>query len=92
MRGRRFSEDLRWVIIRADHHGLDPTATAALTGVSERQVRRIRDCYHLTGDVRTVHDQWGAETRGRNPKLTMEHQRVRWPSSTCCGRFLIACI
>ena len=39
MRGRRFAEDLRWAVVRADYHGLSLTATSALTGVSERQVR-----------------------------------------------------
>jgi len=57
MRGRRFSEDLRWAIVRAGYHGLNLSTTAALTGVSERQIRHIRDCYNRTGDVRTVHDQ-----------------------------------
>lgn len=77
MRGRKFSEDLRWAVVRAKYHGLDSVATSALTGVSERQVRRIHDCYDRTGDVRTVHDQWGTETRGHNSKLTMDHRHVR---------------
>ena len=77
MHGRRFSEDIRWSVIRAQHHGLDHKRTLALTGVSERQVRRIQDCYNQTGDVRTEHDQWGIETRGRIYKLTVEHRQVR---------------
>ena len=77
MRGRRFSEDLRWAVIRAKHQGLDLATTSALTGISERQVQRIRACYSWTGDVRTVHNQWETETRGRNAVLTMEHRVVR---------------
>ena len=77
MRGLRFSEDLRWAIVRSEYHGLNTTELSALTGVSERQIRRIRECYHQTGDVRTVHDQWGTETRGRNSIVTIEHRHVR---------------
>jgi hypothetical protein len=78
MRGRQFSEDLRWVIVRAKYHGLDATEISALTGISERQIRRIRGCYDHTGDVRTVHAQWGTETRGRDNMITMDHRRVRY--------------
>jgi hypothetical protein len=77
MRGRQFSEDLRWTVICAGHRRLDLATTSALTGISGWQVRRIRMCYGWTGDVRTVHDQQGAETRGRNVALTMEHRTVR---------------
>lgn len=90
MRGQRFSEDLRWAVVRAGYHGLNLTTMSALTGISERQIRRIRDCYSQTGDVRTVHDQWGTETRGRNTKLTMEHRHVRQPYSACCKDLLTA--
>ena len=76
MRGRRFSEDLRWAVIRAQYHELDPIAVSALTGVSECQVRRIHNCFKQTGDVRTAHDQWGEETWGRNAALTIEHRQV----------------
>jgi len=58
MHGRKFTEDLRWAAVRAQHYGLNPIATSALTGVSERQIQRIRDCYTQTGDVRMMHDQW----------------------------------
>ena len=92
MCGRRFSEDLRWAVIRAKYHGLDTTATAALTGVSERQVQRICDGYSQTGDVRTMHDQWGTETRGRNPMLTIEHQHMRLSCPTHREKPLIACV
>lgn len=77
MRGRQFSEDLRWAVVRAEYHGLDATETSALTGISERQIRRIHKCYHQTGDVRTVHTQWGMEARGRNTMMTLEHRQVR---------------
>jgi predicted double-glycine peptidase len=53
MRGQQFSEDVRWSVIRAQHHGLGPRNIAALTVVSERQVRRIQDCHNRTGEVRT---------------------------------------
>ena len=92
MRGRRFSEDLRWTVIRAAHQGLGLATTSALTGISERQVWRIRACYGWTGDVRMVHDQWGAETRGRNVVLTMEHRTVRELSATQYSCSLIACV
>ena len=73
MRGRRFSEDIRWSVVCAKYHGLNRTTTAALTGISERQIQRIQDCYDRTGDVRTEHNQLGVETRGRNLKLTVGH-------------------
>lgn len=75
-RGRRFSEDLRWTVIRAQDHGLDPAVTAAITGVSQRQIRRIRHCYNQTGNPQTFRAQWGVELRGRRSKLTVEHRRV----------------
>ena len=77
MRGRRFSEDVCWSVVRARYHGLNRRRTAALTGVSERQVRRIQDRYNRTGDVRTEHNQWGVEVRGRISKLTVQHRQVR---------------
>jgi len=92
MRGRKFTEDLRWAVVRAQYHGLNPIATSALTGVSERQIRRIRDCYTQTGDVRTMHDQWGTETRGRNTKLTMDHRNVRWSYFPRHRHFLTVCL
>ena len=92
MCGWRFSEDLCWAIICAEYHGLNLITMSALTGVSEQQIQQIHDCYSWTGDVRTVHDQWGTETQGRNTKLAMEHWHVRWSYSTYCGDLLTACI
>ena len=92
MCGQCFSKDLRWAIIHAEYHGLDPTATAALTGVSEQQVQRMHDCYSWTGDVQMLHDQWGTETQGRNPQLNVEHQHVSWLYATCHGCSLVSLV
>ena len=45
MRGRKSSEDIRWSVTRAQHHGLDRKRTPALTGVSEQQVRLLETDY-----------------------------------------------
>ena len=45
MRGQRFSEDIRWSLIRTQHHGLDNKRAPALTGVSEQQVCLLETGY-----------------------------------------------
>ena len=45
MRERRFSEDIRWSVTRAQHHGLDHKRTLGLTGVSEQQVSLLETGY-----------------------------------------------
>jgi hypothetical protein len=92
MCSRHFSKDLHWAVVCAEYHGLNPTATAALTGVSEQQVRRICDCYSRTGDVQMLHDQWGTETQGRNPQLNVEHHCVSWLYATCHGCSLVSLV
>lgn len=62
MCGQQFSKDLCWAVVHAEYHGLDSTEISALTGISEQQIRQICGCYHQTGEVRTVHAQWGTET------------------------------